>query len=155
VTDNLRALLEGSKAVCLIDWPNQEVPATLVRAGYTVVAPRHPPSDDASPYLLHEVTSDAATADEGASFPLGDGARLVFRPLDELPASIDIVSTFRPADEQPGIVDEAIRLGARAVWVEPGEPVSEDARRAAVAAGLLFVDGVSIADEVRKLGGKR
>ena len=147
---DLHELLRSATTIELIDWPHQEVPATLVRAGYTVVAPRHPPEEGKTPFVLHEV-GPLPAADPGTSLPLADGWHLSFPPLEALPSAIDIVSTYRPAEEQPAIVEEAVRLGARAVWVEPGEPTSAAAKEIAEAAGVAFIEGTSIADEVRSL----
>ena len=38
--------------------------------------------------------------------------------LKSIPESIDIVQVFRPASEVAGIVDEAIEVGAKAVWMQ-------------------------------------
>jgi len=38
--------------------------------------------------------------------------------LSSIPDKVDIVDIFRPASEVPGIVDEAIAIGARAVWMQ-------------------------------------
>lgn len=151
---DLAKLLSEATTILLVDWPNQEVPAALVRGGWTAVAPRHPPDPSASPFLSHEVSSRDPRPEDGVTFPLSDGARLFFLPLDALPSTIDIVSTFRPAEEQPAVVEEAIRLGARAVWVEPGESVSTAAREHAEGGGLRFVEGTSIADMARELGSR-
>ena len=142
-------MLKSATAIYLIDWPDAEIPATLVRAGYTVVAPTYPPVEGGSPFLLHEVSSDAPQPEDGTTFALSDGSHLYFRPLDALPAAIDIVSTYRPADEQVEIVEEAIRLGAKVIWVEPGTTTSSQAKERATSAGLAFVEDESIADAAR------
>jgi len=44
----------------------------------------------------------------------------VYKSLEEIPEPIDIVNVFRnPAHVEP-IVQEAIKLGAKAVWLQPG-----------------------------------
>jgi hypothetical protein len=59
--EHLRALLEGASTIELVDWPSQEVPATLLRAGYRVVG--HEP-DGFKSYVI--VDDDP----EGRVFPL-------------------------------------------------------------------------------------
>jgi predicted CoA-binding protein len=38
--------------------------------------------------------------------------------LSSIPEKVDIVDIFRPASEVPGIVDEAIKICAKAVWMQ-------------------------------------
>jgi predicted CoA-binding protein len=142
----VRELLETASIIELVDWPNQEVPATLFRAGYSVVG--HEPRG----YQSYMVAPSPAKDTSIRSFPLADGAHLVSYPIDALPSGIDIVNTYRPAEEQPDIARGAILLGARAFWVQPGEKTSDEARKIAIGAGLVFIDGVCIAETVRKLG---
>jgi hypothetical protein len=142
----VRELLEAASIIELVDWPNQEIPATLFRAGYTVVG--HEPRG----FLSYVVASRPADDASIRSLPLADGAYLVAHPIDALPNGIGIVNTYRPADEQPDIARGAISLGAQAFWVQPGEQTSDEARKIAGEAGLVFVDGVCIAETVRTLG---
>ena len=142
----VRELLETASIIELVDWPSQEVPATLFRAGYTVVG--HEPRG----FLSYVVASSPAEDASIRSLQLADGAYLVAYPIDALPDGIDIVNTYRPAEEQSDIARSAISLGAKAFWVQPGEKTSDEAKKIAGEAGLIFVDGVCIADTVRKLG---
>lgn len=58
--------------------------------------------------------------------------------LKSIPEKVDIVDVFRPATDVPGIVDEAIAIGARAVWMQLRIIDLESADRA-LAAGLQVV----------------
>jgi hypothetical protein len=70
--------------------------------------------------------------------------------LDSVPEPIDIVDIFRRSEYVPGIVDAAIRAGAKAVWMQEGV-VHEDAAEKARAAGLTVVMDRCILKEHRKL----
>jgi predicted CoA-binding protein len=62
----------------------------------------------------------------------------VVASLDNLPAPPDMVQIFRKSDEAPAVVDEAIRAGAKVVWLQLGIRSDEAAARAR-AAGLDVV----------------
>ena len=64
----------------------------------------------------------------------------VFATLDEIPkeSRVDIVDIFRRSEEVPEVVEAAIRVGARAVWMQEGV-VHEAAAERARAAGLIVV----------------
>jgi predicted CoA-binding protein len=58
--------------------------------------------------------------------------------LIDVPERIDIVDVFRRAEDTPGIADEAVTIGAKALWLQTGI-VSEDAAARARAGGLTVV----------------
>jgi predicted CoA-binding protein len=69
--------------------------------------------------------------------------------LEDIPEQIDIVDIFRRSELVPEIVDAAIRIGARAVWMQEGvvnEASAEKARRA----GLTVIMDLCIAPEHQK-----
>jgi hypothetical protein len=70
--------------------------------------------------------------------------------VNSVPEPIDIVDIFRRSEYVPGIVDAAIRAGAKAVWMQEGV-VHEDAAEKARAAGLTVVMDRCILKEHRKL----
>jgi predicted CoA-binding protein len=58
--------------------------------------------------------------------------------LREIPGKVDIVNIFRPSGEVPGIVEEAIAIGAKVVWMQEGI-VHQEAAEEAEKAGLEVV----------------
>ena len=58
--------------------------------------------------------------------------------LDEVQQPVDIVNIFRRSEFVGSIVDAAIRIGAKCVWMQEGV-VDEEAAARARAAGLLVV----------------
>ncbi len=58
--------------------------------------------------------------------------------LDEVPGPVDIVDIFRRSEFVPEIVEAAIRIGARCVWMQEGV-VHEGAAKRAREAGLFVV----------------
>lgn len=72
-----------------------------------------------------------------------------YKRLADIPERVDVVNVFRPADEAPTITEQAVAIGARAVWLQTGI-TSSDARRLAEAAGLDFVEDHCIAVERAK-----
>ena len=76
--------------------------------------------------------------------------------LDSIPEHVDIVDVFRRSEFVPEIVEAAIRIGARAVWMQEGV-VHEEAAHRAEQAGLTVVMDRCILKEHRRLAfaGKR
>ena len=69
--------------------------------------------------------------------------------LEDVPQKIDIVDVFRRAEEVPPVVESAIRVGAKVVWLQLGienDAAAEKAR----AAGLTVIEDACILIEHRK-----
>ena len=70
--------------------------------------------------------------------------------LEDVPEKIDVVDVFRRPEFVPEIVDAAIRVGARAIWMQDGV-VNETAAQRARDAGLFVVIDACIWREHRRL----
>jgi predicted CoA-binding protein len=126
-------ILQAAKTVLVVDWPSRDVPDTLARAGYEVVVHGGPAPDDYSTYVVED-------------------GEVVVRRTGHPPVQAELVYSYRPVAELAEIVETALGLGARAVWVQLPAEDGEQARAIVETAGLAFVDGPSLPDAVRALG---
>ncbi len=83
------------------------------------------------------------TADE----ILGEKA---YKNLRDIPDVVDVVNIFRPSAEAGGIVDAAVEIDAKAVWMQLGI-FDEAAAKKAAGAGLDVVMDLCIMTEHRRL----
>ncbi len=116
--DALRDLLANARVIAVVGCsPNPErtshqIAAFLIEHGY-VVHPVHPAAKEI----------------------LG---RRVYPDLASIPEPVDIVDVFRKPEAAPAIAREAVRIGAKALWLQQGI-VSEEAWRIATGGGLICV----------------
>ena len=128
----IKTLLETARTIALVgasdrpDRPSYRVMATLQTHGYRVI----PVNPQITGEHLH--------------------GEFVFRDLDQLGDPIDIVDIFRRSDAVGPIVDQAIAIGAKAVWMQLGA-IDEAAAARAEAAGLQVVMDRCPAIEIRRL----
>jgi len=61
-----------------------------------------------------------------------------YASLSEVPVPVDIVDVFRKSEDTPPIADQAVKIGAKALWLQTGISSDEAAARAA-AGGLTVV----------------
>ena len=115
---NILELLKKSHTIAVVGIssnalrPSNGVSAYMKRAGYHIV-PVNPDETEV----------------------LGEKA---YARLEEVPEKIDIVNVFRRSEYVPEIVESAIRIGAKSVWMQEGVMDPEAADRAR-AAGLEVV----------------
>ena len=128
----IRTLLETARTIALVgasdrpDRPSNRVMATLQRHGYRVI-PVNP-----------QITGEHIHGE------------FVFRDLDQLGDPIDIVDIFRKSDAAGAVVDQAIAIGAKAVWMQLGV-IDQAAAARAEAAGLQVVMDRCPAIEIPRL----
>jgi predicted CoA-binding protein len=114
----MHSILGSSKTIAVVglsakpDRPGHTIPAYLQRQGYRII-PVNPNLREA----------------------LGEQA---YSSLLELPAPVDVVLIFRRSEDVPPIVEEAIRIGAKVVWMQLGI-FHEQAAARAEQAGLRVV----------------
>ncbi len=129
----IKALLEGARTIALVgasdrpDRPSYRVMAMLQQHGYRVI----PVNPQITGEHLH--------------------GEFVFRELAQIGEPIDIVDIFRRPIAAGEAVDEAIAVGAKAVWMQLGV-INEDAAARAAAAGLQVVMDRCPAIEIPRLG---
>lgn len=130
---DIKALLEGARTIALVgasdrpDRPSYRVMAMLQDHGYRVI----PVNPQITGEHLH--------------------GEFVFRELAQIGEPIDIVDIFRRPIAAGEAVDEAIAVGAKAVWMQLGVINDEAAARAEVA-GLMVVMDRCPAIEIPRLG---
>ncbi|MCL4302687.1 MAG: CoA-binding protein [Anaerolineae bacterium] len=111
------------------------------------------PSHFAAIYMLAE-GYDVTPINPGEPEILGRKSYPSLAALAEAdPAAIEIVDIFRNPADVPPIVEEAIRVGAKVVWMQLGV-IHEEAARRAVAAGLdVVMDRCVKIEHARFFGG--
>ena len=69
--------------------------------------------------------------------------------LEDVPEKIEIVNVFRRAEEVPPVVESAIRVGAKVIWMQLGIENEEGAEKAR-SAGLAVIEDACILVEHRR-----
>ncbi len=69
--------------------------------------------------------------------------------LEDIPEAVDIVDVFRRAEDAPPIAESAIKIGAKALWLQQGIEHAESAEKAR-AAGLVTIEDACLLVEHKK-----
>jgi predicted CoA-binding protein len=129
----LRSLLREAKTIAVVGLssklgrPSNDVAVYLQAHGYRIVP--------INPYE-REVLGERA-------YP-----SLLDLPND---VRVDVVDVFRRAEYTAEVAEDAVRIGARALWLQ-ADIVNEEARRIAEEGGLEVVMGVCLKVQHRRLG---
>jgi uncharacterized protein len=116
--EDLRQILKATRTIAVVglsdkpDRPSRAIPAYLQGQGYRII-PVNPKLSEA----------------------LGEKA---YPSLRDVAVPIDVVDIFRRSEDVPPIVEDAIAIGAKVVWMQLGI-VNEEAAARAEAAGLTVV----------------
>lgn len=71
--------------------------------------------------------------------------------LEDVPRKVDIVDIFRRSEFVPDVVDSAIRIGARGVWMQEGVVHAAAAEKARRAGLFVIMDSCILKEHVRRL----
>lgn len=74
--------------------------------------------------------------------------------LESVPVKIDVVQVFRKPEDVPPIVEDAIKVGAKVVWMQEGIVNEEAAKRAREAGLQVVMDACMRATHRRLIGPK-
>ena len=125
-------ILNSSRVVAVVglsakpDRPSYRVASYLKENGYKII-PVNPDIRE----ILGEVT---------------------YPDLSSIPEPVDVVNIFRRSEEVPAIVEEAIRIGSKVVWMQEGVTNEEAAVRAREAGLLVVMDRCMLKEHQRLRG---
>ena len=85
-------------------------------------------------------------------FAVGEtiNGEVVVENLDKISEKIDIVDIFRPSKETPGFAKEAIKIGAKTLWLQYGIK-HEDTKKISENANMKYIENKCIKQEYQKL----
>ena len=89
--------------------------------------------------------------------PVNPGIREIlgevsYPDLSSIPKPVDVVNIFRRSEEVPAIVEEAIKIGSKVVWMQEGVTNEEAAVRAREAGLLVVMDRCMLKEHQRLRG---
>ncbi len=116
--DEIKAIINGAKVIAIVglsqkeNRPSNMVGRYLQEAGFTII-----PVNPGQTEILGEIC---------------------YASLRDIPVPVDVVDIFRRSEDVGPIVDDAIAIGAKVVWMQQGV-VNEEAAAKAIQAGIKVV----------------
>ena len=85
-------------------------------------------------------------------FAVGEkiNGEVVVENLEKISENVDIVDVFRPSKETPGFAKQAIKIGAKTLWLQYGIQ-HEEAKKISEDAKVQYIDNKCIKQEYQKL----
>ncbi len=117
---------------------DDEIRRLLINANTVAMVGASNNPDRASYGIMHKLQSvgyKVIPVNPRESEVLGEKA---YPSLSDIPVPVDIVDVFRRAEDTPPIAEEAVKIGAKALWLQSGI-WNEDAAARASAGGLTVV----------------
>ena len=74
----------------------------------------------------------------------------VVESLENISEKIDIVDIFRPSKETPVFANEAVKIGAKTLWLQYGIQ-NEEAKKISYVANINYIENKCIKQEYQKL----
>ncbi len=130
--DEIEEILRNSRTVAIVglspkeDKPSNRVARYLKTQGYNII-----PVNPACAEILGEVC---------------------YADLSALPGAVDVVDIFRRPEDVPQIVEQAVKAGAKAVWMQEGivnQEAADLARRSGV---KVVMDRCMMKEHARTIG---
>ena len=75
---------------------------------------------------------------------------IVVESLDKISGNVDIVDIFRPSNETPGFAKEAVKIGAKTLWLQYGIK-NQAAKQISDDANIKYIENKCIKQEYQKL----
>ena len=125
-------ILRGAKTIAVVGLsanparPSHEVAAYLQRAGYRII-PVNPKEKEV----------------------LGEKA---YARLEDVPEKVDIVDVFRRTEEVGAVVESAIAIGAKVVWMQLGIADGVAAEKARARGLMVIEDACLLVEDKRRRG---
>ena len=134
-SDPIAEILRDSKTIAVVGLsanparPSHEVAEYLQRVGYRII-PVNPREKEV----------------------LGEKA---YARLEDVPEKVDIVNIFRRKEEVAGVVESAIGIGAKVVWMQLGVEEGMAAERARERGLIVIEDACLLVEDKRRRRGIR
>jgi hypothetical protein len=129
-SESITRIFEGCRTIAVVGLssnpirPSNDVAAFMIRKGYRVIA----------------VNPNETEVFGEKSYP----------SLADVPEPVDLVDVFRRSEEAGAAVDDAIAVGAKAVWLQEGVIDGAAAQRALDAGLMVVMDRCWLKDYVRR-----